>query len=144
MSNYGGWRSSFVHEYPKSTDIKPAQHNYIKGEFERLANTSSDKNSSLEDGYPSVIDVPSFIDFMILNEFSGNVDGYEFSTFVHKERNGKLRAGPIWDFNLTYGNDLFLWGMIEVLLLGGSLMMGVIWEQNFGKIYLMILFITVI
>ncbi len=110
MPNYGGWRSSFVHEYPKSTDIKPAQHDYIKGEFERLANTSSDKNSSVEDGYPSVIDVPSFIDFMILNEFSGNVDGYQFSTFFHKERNGKLRAGPIWDFNLTYGNDLFLWG----------------------------------
>ena len=80
MPNYGGWRSSFVHEYPKSTDIKPAQHDYIKGEFERLANTSSDKYSSVEDGYPSVIDVPSFIDFMILNEFSGNVDGYQFST----------------------------------------------------------------
>ena len=110
MPNYGGWRSSFVHEYPNSTDVKPAQHEYIKAEFERLANTSSDKNNSVEDGYPSVIDIPSFIDFMILNEFSGNVDGYQFSTFFHKERNGKLRAGPIWDFNLTYGNDLFLWG----------------------------------
>ena len=110
MPNYSGWRSSFVHEYPKSTEIKPAQHDYIKGEFERLANTSSNKNSSFEDGYPSVIDVPSFIDFMILNEFSANVDGYQFSTFFHKERNGKLRAGPIWDFNLTFGNDLFLWG----------------------------------
>tara|TARA_X000001036_G_scaffold98525_2_gene91454 strand:+ start:4177 stop:6741 length:2565 start_codon:yes stop_codon:yes gene_type:complete len=110
MPNYGGWGSSFVHEYPKSTEIKPAQHEYIKGEFERLANTSNNKNSSVEDGYPSVIDVPSFIDFMILNEFSANVDGYQFSTFFHKERNGKLRAGPIWDFNLTYGNDLFFWG----------------------------------
>ena len=110
MPNYGGWRSSFVHEYPNSTDVKPAQHEYIKAEFERLANTSSNKNNSVEDGYPSVIDIPSFIDFMILNEFSGNVDGYQFSTFFHKERNGKLRAGPIWDFNLTYGNDLFLWG----------------------------------
>ena len=110
MPNYGGWRSSFVHEYPNSTDIKPVQHDYIKGVFERLANTSSDKNNSVEDGYPSVIDIPSFIDFMILNEFSGNVGGYQFSTFFHKERNGKLRAGPIWDFNLTYDNDLFLWG----------------------------------
>ena len=110
MANYGGWESSFVHEYPKSTEIKPSQHQYIKGEFERLANTSGNKNSSLEDGYPSVIDVPSFIDFMILNEFAANVDGYQFSTFFHKDRNGKLRAGPIWDFNLTYGNDLFMWG----------------------------------
>ena len=110
MPNYGGWQSTFVHEYPKSTEIKPSQHEYIKGEFERLANTSDNKNSSVADGYPSVIDVPSFIDFMILNEFSANVDGYQFSTFFHKDRNGKLRAGPIWDFNLTYGNDLFVWG----------------------------------
>ena len=76
----------------------------------QTSNTSNNKNSSVEDGYPSVIDIPSFIDFMILNEFSANVDGYQFSTFFHKERNGKLRAGPIWDFNLTYGNDLFFWG----------------------------------
>ena len=69
MPNYGGWESSFVHEYPKSTEINSVQHEYIKGVFERLANTSSNKNSSVEDGYPSVIDVPSFIDFMILNEF---------------------------------------------------------------------------
>jgi len=57
-----------------------------------------------------VIDVPSFVDFMLLNELAANVDGYQYSTYFHKDRNGKLRAGPIWDFNLTYGNDLFHWG----------------------------------
>jgi hypothetical protein len=57
-----------------------------------------------------VIDIPSFVDFMILNELASNADGYQFSTFFHKDRNGKLRAGPIWDFNLTFGNDLFDFG----------------------------------
>jgi hypothetical protein len=57
-----------------------------------------------------VIDVPSFVDFMLISELASNVDSYQYSTFFHKDRNGKLRAGPIWDFNLTYGNDLFLWG----------------------------------
>ena len=47
---------------------------------------------------------------MIMNELASNADGYQLSTFFHKDRNGKLRAGPIWDFNLTYGNDLFDWG----------------------------------
>ena len=70
----------------------------------------SPSNSSISEGYPSVIDIPSFVDLMILNELSSNADGYEFSTFFHKDRNGKLRAGPIWDFNLTFGNDLFAWG----------------------------------
>lgn len=38
------------------------------------------------------------------------MDGYQLSTYFHKDRNGKLRAGPIWDFNLTLGNDLFQYG----------------------------------
>ncbi|HUW93822.1 MAG TPA: CotH kinase family protein, partial [Bacteroidales bacterium] len=33
-----------------------------------------------------------------------------YSTFFHKDRNGKLRAGPIWDMDLSFGNDLFMWG----------------------------------
>ncbi len=31
-------------------------------------------NNSLINGYPSMIDVPSFIDFMISNELASNVD----------------------------------------------------------------------
>ncbi|MCK7529824.1 MAG: CotH kinase family protein [Marinilabiliales bacterium] len=38
-----------------------------------------------------------------------NADAYTYSTYFHKDRNGKLRAGPIWDLDLTYGNDLFMW-----------------------------------
>jgi hypothetical protein len=38
-----------------------------------------------------------------LNEFCRNIDGYRLSSFYHKDKNGKLCAGPIWDFNLTFG-----------------------------------------
>ena len=111
MPNYGGWESNFVHEHPKPTTVMPEQDTYIRNEFETLqVHVASPSNSTITQGYPSVIDIPSFIDFMILNELSSNADGYEFSTFFHKDRNGKLRAGPIWDFNLTFGNDLFDWG----------------------------------
>jgi len=111
MPNYGGWESNFVHEHPKPTTVMPEQDTYIRNEFETLqVHVASPSNSTITQGYPSVIDIPSFIDFMILNELSSNADGYEFSTFFHKDRNGKLRAGPIWDFNLTFGNDLFQWG----------------------------------
>ena len=109
MPNSSGWSSNFVHEHPKPTTVTPVQNNYIKNEFETLANYAGQRNTSITNGYPSVIDIPSFIDFIILNEISSNADGYEFSSFFHKDRNGKLRAGPIWDFNLTFGNDLFEW-----------------------------------
>jgi hypothetical protein len=108
MSNYIG-NTTFIHEMPKPTAITTAQNNYIQSVFEKLKNSAA--NSSATVGFPSVIDIPSFIDFMLINELAANVDAYQFSTYFHKDKNGKLRAGPLWDLNLTYGNDLFFWGL---------------------------------
>ena len=58
-------------------------------------------------GYDPYIDRASFIDFILVNEFGKNVDGYRISTFLHKRRlseGGKIVAGPLWDFNLAFGN----------------------------------------
>jgi spore coat protein CotH len=109
MASYDGW-TDFIHELPKPENVTTEQNTYINNEFLRLETTSGAKNTNLATGYPSVIDVPSFVDFMIMSELSSNVDSYTFSTYFHKDRGGKLRAGPIWDYNLTYGNDLFMWG----------------------------------
>lgn len=103
------WSPEFIHDFPNPQSITSVQNNYIYNQFLNLASTSKSNNSNFSNGYPSVIDVPSFIDFMISNELASNADGYQFSTYFHKDRNGKLRAGPIWDFNLTYNNDLPGW-----------------------------------
>jgi len=125
MDNYLGYQSNFVHEHPKPTTVQPEQNEYIKGQFESLQEkVTAPSDSSITNGYPSVIDIPSFVDFMLLNEFASNADAYEFSTFFHKDRNGKLRAGPIWDFNLTYGNDLFFWSYDRSKT--------DVWQFNFG------------
>lgn len=110
MSNQIGWYADFIHVTPEITEVTQDQHEYIKGVFTQLETTSASGNASLASGYPAVIDIPSFIDFMLINELSANVDAYQFSTYYHKDRNGKLRAGPIWDHNLSFGNDLFTWG----------------------------------
>lgn len=110
MPQTGGGTVRYIHDYPNSDFITASQHNYIYGQFINLENVVSAQNSSILNGYPSIIDVPSFVDFMIMAELSSNPDSYQYSTFFHKDRNGKLRAGPIWDFNLTYGNDLFIYG----------------------------------
>jgi spore coat protein CotH len=109
MSSYS-WGTNFIHELPKPTAVTTQQNSYIYNQFLNLQNTSNTNNINLVTGYPSVIDIPTFIDFMLMNELASNPDGYQFSTFFHKDRSGKLRAGPIWDFNLTYGNDLFSMG----------------------------------
>ncbi|MEK9913486.1 MAG: CotH kinase family protein, partial [Flavobacteriaceae bacterium] len=56
------------------------------------------------DGYKAYIDVASFVDFFILTELGNNVDGYRLSTWLTKDRDEKLKMGPVWDFNLAYGN----------------------------------------
>jgi len=55
-------------------------------------------------GYASYIDVDSFIDHHLMVELGRNVDGYVLSTWLYKERNGKLNMGPIWDYNGSLGN----------------------------------------
>ena len=75
--------------------------------FFDLAAKANSHNTSIENGIPSIIDVSTIVDFMIIGEFASNVDVYELSTFFHKDNRGKLRAGPVWDYNLAYGHDEF-------------------------------------
>jgi len=106
MPSYAG-TTDFIHELPKPEDVTEAQNNYIHSQFTSLETKAGAHNHDIAAGYPSVIDVPTFVDFMLLNELSSNVDVYQISTYFHKDRGGKLRAGPVWDFNLSFGNDVF-------------------------------------
>ncbi|WP_028870887.1 CotH kinase family protein [Psychroserpens burtonensis] len=105
--NYA-WYSNgagYLHEKPDADDVTAEQTAYIESVFLNLDQTA--QNADIISGYPSVIDVPSFVDYMLVAEIASNVDAYALSTYYHKDRGGKLRAGPVWDYNLTYGNDLF-------------------------------------
>jgi CotH kinase protein/Lamin Tail Domain/Fn3 associated len=55
-------------------------------------------------GYAAWIDVSSFIDGQLAVELTKQIDGYVFSTYWHKPRAGKIKAGQIWDFNIALGN----------------------------------------
>jgi hypothetical protein len=110
MYAWHGAPVEYIHDWPKPGNVTALQNNYIHDQFNRLADAAYNNDTSIETGYPSVIDIPSFVNYMLIVEFASNADGYQFSTYFHKDRNGKLRAGPIWDNDLTYGNDLFFWG----------------------------------
>jgi hypothetical protein len=56
-------------------------------------------------GYRAFVDVPSWIDYHILNVMAMNVDAFVLSTYFYKDRNGKLTFGPIWDFDRSQGSD---------------------------------------
>ncbi len=104
----GSQTISFLYEYPKSTDIAPQQKIYIQNYIDSFETAL--KGTNFKDpvkGYANYIDVDSFIDFMIMNEVSKNADGYRLSTYLYKKKDsdgGKIFMGPIWDFNLGFGN----------------------------------------
>ncbi|CAH0999643.1 hypothetical protein LEM8419_00943 [Neolewinella maritima] len=112
-SKYGsavtaGEEVRMLYDYPKAEDITAAQRRYIQDfmyDFEdRLA---GDDFTDPEAGYRPLIDVQSFVDFLIINEVTRNVDGYRLSSWMYKEKDskgGKLHMGPVWDFNLGFGN----------------------------------------
>jgi len=110
MTGWQGYTVNYIHHLPKPEDVTTEQHNYIKEYFFSLASAAQAGNTSLSNGFPVLIDIPSFIDYIIISELSSNADSYSLSTFFHKDRMGKLRAGPIWDSDLTFGNDLFIYG----------------------------------
>jgi len=105
----GAWQSTFFqYEYPKAEDITTAQKNYIKGHITQIEDIlNSDTYQDTATGYRKYIDTKSLIDFIIVNELSKNPDAYRLSTFFYKERDsdgGKIKFGPVWDFNLGLGN----------------------------------------
>lgn len=103
-NNNSGARTYYQYEYPKSKEIHQKQKEYIKNYIDAFEEAMRNNDFHPETGYSSFIHKESFMDYMIMNEITKNVDGYRLSTFLHKEKNGKLKAGPIWDFNLGYGN----------------------------------------
>ncbi len=54
-------------------------------------------------GYAAWIETQSFIDLLVINELSRDQDAYVRSAYVHKDREGPLVAGPLWDYNLAAG-----------------------------------------
>ena len=103
---YGTWGNvDYIYHIPKPDVITPTQGAYIHNYFDTIQAVVAAHNQDVSNGYPAYIDIPTFIDFMIMGELSSNVDIYQLSTFFHKDLLGKFRAGPVWDFNLTYGYD---------------------------------------
>ncbi len=111
--NIGGFESEFDnmiynYHYPKPSDIVPEQEAYIEeyiNDFETIMMDNDYTNDST--GYPSMMNVESFVDFILLQELAKNVDAYRLSTYIYKDKesiDNRLTAGPVWDFNHGFGN----------------------------------------
>ena len=111
--NIGGFQSdidgnTYNYHYPKPSDIVPEQEEYIQNymdDFENIMLSNNYADSII--GYPSMMNVESFVDFILVQELAKNVDAYRLSTYIYKDKDSidnRLTAGPVWDFNHGFGN----------------------------------------
>jgi hypothetical protein len=97
--------SHFYYVEPKGDEITTEQKAWLKryiNKFEQVL--YGDDFRDPKTGYATYIDPGSFIDHHLLVELSKDIDGFRFSTFYYKDRRGRLNMGPIWDWNLSFGN----------------------------------------
>ena len=98
-------RSRLTYVYPGKTRITDNQKqmivNYIN-DFELTLYSRDFTNK--RSGYRKYIDVDSFVDYAIINDFFNNVDGGDVSTYFYKDIGDRLHAGPVWDFDLILGS----------------------------------------
>lgn len=55
-------------------------------------------------GYAAYINPRSFVDNQWFIEITKQIDGYRWSSYFYKDRNGKINSGPVWDYNLSLYN----------------------------------------
>lgn len=75
---------------------------FIDG-FGQAASAVDFRHPSTGQHYSAFIDVDAWIDHHIINVLTKNVDALRFSAYFHKERGGRLAAGPVWDFDRSLG-----------------------------------------
>ncbi len=88
-------------QFTEDEDGTPGQREYISSWLQKC-------EDAVFAGDPgSCMDLRSAADYWWIQEFSGNHDAFiTSSTYLYKERSGKLFWGPLWDFDLSLGEGL--------------------------------------
>jgi len=75
----------------------------IRDDFANLENAIKEYNY---DSLATRMDIPSLINYLILQELVYNVEiDAPRSVFMHKDKGGKYRMGPVWDFDAGFDFD---------------------------------------
>ncbi len=76
------------------------QYTYIQTYVQNVNNLILAKDERVWD----YIDIDSFVDWYLINELFKNTDSAFLSSIkMHKDKDGKLRMGPVWDFDIGAG-----------------------------------------
>lgn len=108
LENYGtinGLTPEYLEiKYPYNKDITEETIEYITNDIDNFEKALFSNDEKEFYKYSEYIDVNSFIDYFIINELFSNYDSGYHSTYIYKEAYGKLKMGPVWDFDSAFDN----------------------------------------
>ena len=91
-------------QYPRAGDLTEEMADDITSDFSDFEKALySYDHDTLKYGYWNNIDVQSFVDYFIINEFTSNYDVGTRSTYIYKDIGGKYKMA-VWDFNSACDN----------------------------------------
>jgi CotH protein/chitobiase/beta-hexosaminidase-like protein/lamin tail-like protein/Ig-like domain-containing protein len=98
-----------AYDYPNELEMKTPQRapqkQYLQSYLDNFSEALNGENyTDPVLGYRPFIDVPSWIDYHLLNVVAFNEDTLNASAYYYKGRNDVLRYGPIWDFDRSQGS----------------------------------------
>ena len=101
-------RTAIAYTDPDRGDLSARRAAWIRrylGRFERALHGRSFRDRRR--GYRAYLDMPSAVDYVLLNEYFKNHDAFQASAYMHKSTGGRLVLGPLWDLDLSMGNTNF-------------------------------------
>ena len=102
-----GYNTFFNFESPRAEEINASQIDAIVGWLDEFETALYGPDfADPEIGYRAYIDVPSFVDHMLLTNLTLSFDALQLSTYLFlRSPDDKLELGPVWDFDRAYGAD---------------------------------------
>lgn len=91
---------------PENISVGDDNYNYITAFMSKADSALYSSNfTNPDNGWQKYIDMDSFVDWYLINEITKNNDALMYSScYMNLKRGGKIKMGPLWDFDLAMGN----------------------------------------
>lgn len=96
--------SYFYSLYPGRTSMTEQQKCYIEDRLTEVEKVLYSEDEKVFETYPDYLDVDSFVDYFVINEYFGSYDAGQYSTYLYQDIGGKIAIGPVWDFDGAIDN----------------------------------------
>ncbi len=95
----------WIYEQPNADELTSGQRTYIQQYVRDFVDSTFAANyKDPVDGYRRFLDTQSLIDHHLLRFMLDEPQGFVVSEYWYKDRDGKLKQGPVWDSDRAIGN----------------------------------------